>query len=123
MARYKLEKTILVLLIYYRININPELTAADLFINGHFAKFKICAATVKYWFRTFTEYPKLFPSESIEVSISIAERLSFLNELIRNNPFWTIEDFMDALKLSHCTIRRYINRLGFIKSPRGYIQK
>ncbi|KAI4481064.1 hypothetical protein M0804_009690 [Polistes exclamans] len=120
MAEYTLDATIQVLQTYYQKKINAGNTAKDLLSNGYFEYPEVCVAVIIYWFRFFNKHPTI---EYPEISVSSEMRLTFLHELLKTNPLWSISYYMDAYKACKRTIRNYIDYLEFFLGPDGWTQR
>lgn len=77
----------------------------------------VASATVAYWFERFNSNLSFFNDCLGIISfISLNLRLEFLSALKNVYPSWTIEHYMDALKLSRQTMEWYIRTLNRIQS-------
>ncbi|KAI4481065.1 hypothetical protein M0804_009691 [Polistes exclamans] len=123
MVKYTLPYTVHIMRSYYQNRISAEETAATLFLNSYFENLEVCVAVINYWFRFFDKYPthRLLKSEEFFVCMEV--RLDFISSLLKNNPFWTMNHLMDALKLSRRILNAHIQRLEFVYGPQGWIQQ
>ncbi|KAI4481060.1 hypothetical protein M0804_009686 [Polistes exclamans] len=123
MADFRLSPIMKVLVKNHKKGTSAIDTAVVLLLNKHYRYLEVCAASINYWFRFFTEHPNRFSTESIEFYVSLEERLAFVSVLLKTNPFWTINHFTDALKVCEATVHNYISRCGFDYGPQGWFPR
>ncbi|KAI4481167.1 hypothetical protein M0804_009793 [Polistes exclamans] len=82
---------------------------------------EVASVTVEYWFERFNTNLRFF-HECLGIInfISLNLRLQFLSALKDAYPSWTVDQYMDALKLSKLTMKWYLKTLHKIQCNQYY---
>ncbi|KAI4480484.1 hypothetical protein M0802_014175 [Mischocyttarus mexicanus] len=65
----------------------------------------VCAVTIKYWFQKFSSNFCYLKFDATKEPISILLRMEFLLKVKPKCQLWTIDHYMDALKVSEATAK------------------
>ncbi|KAI4480011.1 hypothetical protein M0802_014179 [Mischocyttarus mexicanus] len=84
--------------------------------NQYFLFPDVCFATIEYWYERFATDFSYFNFNTIIDFVNIILRMEYLMTVKSKHPLWTINHYMDALKISEDTAKWYLHNL-MIRRP------
>ncbi|XP_043499996.1 uncharacterized protein LOC122522779 [Polistes fuscatus] len=84
----------------YSRGVSVENTVEELLSLNYYRFHEVCLATVKYWFNIFLDYEMKHSRIRGIFVVTYEETEAFLSRLLKENPFWTTNHFLDALKIN-----------------------
>ncbi|KAI4474202.1 hypothetical protein M0804_014965 [Polistes exclamans] len=110
----ELTEVLLQLWINFKRGISVENTAEGLLLLGYYEFPEVCSASIKYWFNVFIEYELEYSRLNRLFLIRPGQIEEFLLQLLVENPSWTTDHYIDALKGTIHNIHYFMEKIGYI---------
>ncbi|KAI4496415.1 hypothetical protein M0804_000225 [Polistes exclamans] len=113
--RTSLKQILKIIWIHFRRQESVEDTRKVLTPLGCFTYREVCVATIEYWFERFRVDFNYFSLEEPLKTVGPILSLQFLSALRTKYPTWTIDHYMDAIRLPLKTVKWYltvVDKLG-----------
>ncbi|KAI4473102.1 hypothetical protein M0804_015487 [Polistes exclamans] len=95
------------------VRISVDNTVQELLSQEYYEFPEVCSASIKYWFNVFIEDEFKYSHLNGLYFVRFGQIGEFLLQLLIENPSWTTDHFMDALKATNETIHKYMKELDY----------